>query len=77
MPHVTNVSKLVSFAAMTSPYLQKRLRSIDEGVEDKLLKELRHRYKANDMANRRARIVQTGNVYRFGPRIVSKFGGRR
>jgi len=77
MLHVTNVSKLVRFAAMTSPYLQKCLRSIDEAVEDKLFEELRHRYKANDMANHRARIVQTDNVYRFGPRIVSKFGARR
>ena len=74
---MTDVSKLVSFAAMTSPYLQKRLRSIVEAVEDKLHQELRHQYKANDMANRRARIVQTGNVFRFGPRVVSKFGGRR
>jgi LPS O-antigen subunit length determinant protein (WzzB/FepE family) len=74
---MTDVSKLVSFTAMTSPYLQKRLRSIVEAVEDKLHQELRHQYKANDMANRRARIVQTGNVFRFGPRVVSKFGGRR
>jgi len=74
---MTDVSKLVSFTAMTSPYLQKRLRSIVEAVEDKLHQELRHQYKANDMANRRARIVQTGNVFRFGPRIVSKSGGRR
>ena len=74
---MTDASKLVSFTAMTSPYLQKRLRSIVEAVEDKLHQELRHQYKANDMANCRARIVQTGNVFRFGPRVVSKFGGRR
>ncbi|MFP6771315.1 MAG: hypothetical protein VCE74_03100 [Alphaproteobacteria bacterium] len=47
---------------MTSPYLQKRLRSLDEAVEEKLLKELRHRHKANDMANRQATVVQTDNV---------------
>jgi len=62
---------------MTSPYLQKRLRSLDEAVEDRLLKELRHRHKINDIANRRATIVQTGNVYCLGPRLVTKFGGRR
>ena len=76
MPEENNVSKLVRVAVMTSPYLQKRLRSLDEAVEEKLLKELHHRHKANDAANRQATVIQTGNVYRLGPRVVSKFGGR-
>ncbi|MFP6774914.1 MAG: hypothetical protein VCE74_21675, partial [Alphaproteobacteria bacterium] len=76
MPEKNNVSKLVRVAVMTSPYQQKRLRSLDEAVEENLLKELRHRHKANDAANRQATVIQTGNDYRLGPRVVSKFGDR-
>ncbi len=61
---------------MTSPYLQKRLRTFEEAVEDKLLKNLRQRHKVNDLANKKATIVQTGNIYRFNRRLSTKFGAR-
>jgi len=51
---------------MTSLYLQRRLRTLDEALEDKSLKALRLRHKINDIANKKATIVQTGNIYRFG-----------
>ncbi|MFP6748637.1 MAG: hypothetical protein VCD66_13695 [Alphaproteobacteria bacterium] len=59
---------------MTSLYLQRRLRTLDEALEDKSLKALRLRHKINDIANKKATIVQTGNIYRFGSRLVTKFG---
>ena len=61
---------------MTSPYLQQRLRSLDEAVEDRLLKDLRQLHKVNDIADKKATVVQTGNVYKFGSRIFSKFGAK-
>ncbi len=61
---------------MTSLYLQRRLRTLDEALEDRILKDLRLRHKLNDMANKKAEIVQTGNIYRFGQRVVSKFGAK-
>jgi hypothetical protein len=61
---------------MTSLYLQRRLRSLDEALEDRSLTKLRLRHKINDIANKKARIVQTGNIYRFGSRLVTKFGAK-
>jgi hypothetical protein len=75
-PFLTCYVAFVSFVIMTSPYLQRRLRSLDEAVEDRILKDLRRRHKINEIANRRATIVQTGNVYRFGPRVVTIFGNK-
>ncbi len=62
---------------MTSPYLHMRLRSLDEARQDRLLKELRQRHKMNELANKKARLGRTdntGNVYRLGPRLITKLG---
>ena len=75
-PFLTCYVAFVSFVITTGPYLQRRLRSLDEAVEDRILKDLRRRHKINEIANRRATIVQTGNVYRFGPRVVTVFGNK-
>ena len=75
-PFLTCYVAFVSFVTMTSPYLQRRLRSLDEAVEDRILKDLRRRHKINEITNKRATIVQTGNVYRFGPRVVTVFGNK-
>jgi hypothetical protein len=63
-----------------SPYLNRRLRTYDEAEEDKSFNALRHRHKLNKIANKTADLAQasntTGNIYRFGPRLVTKFGGK-
>ncbi len=59
---------------MISPYLQKPLRSLTEAEEDKQIKDLRNRHKTIKLANKRAERGQAENVYRFGPRVLTKFG---
>ena len=61
---------------MTSPYLLRRLRSLDEAMEDRQFRNLRNRHKMIDLANRKAEVSRTDNVYRLGPRLVTKFGAR-
>ncbi|MBV40797.1 MAG: hypothetical protein CMM23_19435 [Rhodospirillaceae bacterium] len=65
---------LASFVYMISPYLQRPLRTRTEAEEDRQFKERRNRQKSIELANLRAELGQAGNVYRFGPRLVTKFG---
>ncbi len=61
---------------MTSPYLQQRLRSLDEAEQDRLLKNLRNRHKSNEIANKKAKSVDGDNVHPLGPRLINGFGRR-
>ncbi len=61
---------------MTSPYLQLHLRSWDEALEEKSLKELRLRHKRNQIANGKSSVAGTENVYRLGPRLITKLGAK-
>ena len=67
---------LCEFDAMTSPYLKNRLRSHDEAVEDKVLRDLRHRHKKIALANKEAELKQAENVFRLGSRLITKFGAK-
>ncbi len=60
---------------MTSPYLQLRLRTFDEALEDKQLKDLGRRQKNIQLANERADL-KGDNVYRLGQRLTTKIGGK-
>jgi|SaaInl4_135m_RNA_FD_contig_21_2398463_length_309_multi_6_in_0_out_0_1 hypothetical protein len=60
----------------SSPYLQLPLRTLDEAVEDKLLKELSLRHRKNELASRTADLQQAENVYRLGPRLTTKIGSK-
>jgi hypothetical protein len=60
---------------MTSPYLELRLRSLDEAVEDKMLKDLGHRHKDIQLANKRADL-KGENVFRLGRRLTTKIGAK-
>ncbi|MBC8240478.1 MAG: hypothetical protein ISR50_02980 [Alphaproteobacteria bacterium] len=59
---------------MSSPYLHRRLRTLDEAVEDRLLKDLSLRHKKNHLASKSASLKQADNVYRLGPRLTTKIG---
>lgn len=61
---------------MTSPFLQLRLRSLDEAVEDRMLRDLRKRHQKIKAANRKARLVEADNVYRLGPRFLTRIGSK-
>ncbi len=57
---------------MSSPYLHRRLRTIDEAVEDKMLRDLSLRHKKNHLASKSVNLKQVDNVYRLGPRLTTK-----
>ena len=59
---------------MISPYLQRPLRSLSEAEDDRLFKELRNRHKTIKLANKKVELVQAENVYRFGARLLTKYG---
>ena len=61
---------------MTSPYLHLRLRTLDEALEDKVLKDLTLRYKKTQLASRRAGLKQADNVYRLGQRLTTRIGAK-
>ncbi|MDP6690385.1 MAG: hypothetical protein QF384_12890 [Alphaproteobacteria bacterium] len=61
---------------MTSPYLQQRLRSLDEAEQDRSLRRLRNRHKSNEIANKKAELVEGDNIHHLGPRGAKRLGRR-
>jgi|TARA_B100002003_G_C13909819_1_gene442812 hypothetical protein len=61
---------------MSSPYLHLPLRTFDEAVEDKMLKDLGLRHRKNQLASKKADLKQADNVFRLGPRLTTKIGSK-
>lgn len=61
---------------MSSPYLHLRLRTLEEAVEDRLLRDLGRRHKVNQLVNKQASLKQADNVYRLGQRLTTKFSAK-
>ena len=66
------VSLIAGFAAMMSPYLELRRRSLAEAVEERSYRDLRLCHKNNQVANKNASVVKVENIYVMGLRLITK-----